>query len=390
MKRTFLLSFILLLTHLGYSQELDSLSYKQECEEGKEMISNYQFSQALQKLLLCENDNTKDIAYCYYKLGQLKESEQYYLKAIADDSLNIQTHNRLASIYAQQFDYPKCISQYKLLVGLDETNSYYHKQLGIYYQKANFSGQSLIHFQKAHALNPQDFTVLMKIGSIYLELDQLDAAENFIKKGIVLDSTNAKLLMLNAKLVYQQKDYEQVVSVLNKCLQTQEDTTAYQYKLLGIGAYHTEDYPLAIACLQKSLVFQESEVVHYYLGLAYKESNALYESGKQFEKAISTGITDHIDTYYTNLAKVYEANGDYQSSIKAYQTAYSYSKSKVLLYYLARNYDEYYADKQTALDYYQMYLAQNDTGHHKLMEYSQYRVNNLKELLHFNIDTLDE
>lgn len=389
MKITPLLSFILLLTHFGYSQELDSINYKQECEVGKEMVNNYQFSQGLQKLLLCEDENTKEIAYCYYKLGQLKEAEQYYLKVIADDSLNVQSYNRLANIYAQQFDYPKCISKYELLVNLDETNSYYHKQLGIYYQKSNFSGKSLIHFQKAHALNPQDFTILMKIGSIYLELDQLDAAENFIKKGIKLDSTNAKLLMLNAKLAYQQKDYKQVVSVLNKCLQAQQDTTAYQHKLLGISSYHTEDYPLAIASLQKSLMYQESEVVHYYLGLAYKASNALEESGEQFEKAISTGITDHIGTYYTNLAKVYEENGDYPASIKAYQTAYRYSKSKVLLYYLARNYDEYYADKQTALDYYQMYLAQNDTGHHKLMEYSKYRINNLKELLHFKIDTLD-
>ena len=105
------------------------------------------------------------------------------------------------------------------------------------------------------------------------------------------------------------------------------------------------------------------------------------------QKAISIGITDHIATYYSALATVLEENEDYKASIKAYQTAYNYSQSKVILFHLARNYDTYYADKQPALAYYEKYLSHNDTGNMELMYYSQYRASEIRELLHFDFDS---
>ena len=44
--------------------------------------------------------------------------------------------------------------------------------------------------------------------------------------------------------------------------------------------------------------------------------------------------------------------------------------------------------KNTALLYYEKLLAQNDTGNVQLKDYSEHRINELKEVIHFNIDTL--
>jgi tetratricopeptide (TPR) repeat protein len=95
-------------------------------------------------------------------------------------------------------------------------------------------------------------------------------------------------------------------------------------------------------------------------------------------KAIDEGITENIGTYYTQLARAYEDKKDYKNAIHYYHAAYEKSKSKILLYHLARNYDVYYKDKSTAMAYYRQYLASNDTIR-IAKEYSRHRLNTLSD-----------
>lgn len=64
---------------------------------------------------------------------------------------------------------------------------------------------------------------------------------------------------------------------------------------------------------------------------------------------------------YTQLATSYESLKDFKSAIKYYKAAYESSKSDILLYHLARNYDVYYKDKSQAITYYKRYLSSDDT-----------------------------
>lgn len=360
-------------------------------KEGTNKLENYQFEQALDCFKKCDTNNTihKKIAYCYYKLGQFTQAEHYYNQILITSPKDLTTLNQLANLYAKTYDYNKCMEQYYKLIEVDSSNSYFHKQLASYALKVNKNGTAIEHLNIAHKLNPKDFSVILKIAELYTEFDNKEAADNYLKKGLVLDSTNTQLLVVKTKLAYLKKDYFEIVSVITQSLNYQTDTTLYQLKLLGIANYHLKEYTSAIFFLNRTLKIHKSDVVYYYLGLAYKEVNALQKSRTHFEKAINAGITENIETYYTNLAKVLEADGNYAASIKAYQTAYSYAKNKALLYHLARNYDSYYADKRTALNYYQMYLRQNDTGNKELMDYSEYRIDELRELLHFDLDTID-
>ena len=246
--------------------------------------------------------------------------------------------------------------------------------------------KAFAHLGIAHHLNPGDISVIHKLTTFYLGLDQMEMAEKYMTKGLTLDSTHTQLLGIKAKLAYAKKDYSAVVHAIDQCLHYQNDTTEYQLKLLGIAYFHLKDNARSIKCLKKAMAIQETEVIQYYLGLNYKATGILDKSTLHLEKAISIGITDHIATYYSALATVLEENEDYQASIKAYQTAYSYSQNKVILFHLARNYDAYYADKKPALAYYEKYLSHNDTGNMELMNYSQYRISEIRDHLHFALD----
>ena len=107
--------------------------------------------------------------------------------------------------------------------------------------------------------------------------------------------------------------------------------------------------------------------------------------------AITAILSDHNRIMIDTAPIIYfiEENENYKESIQAYQAAYRSSKNKILLYHLARNYEAYYSDKATALLYYEKYLAINDTNNIEFMEYSKYKISELKETIHFKLDTLE-
>ncbi|MEX2232819.1 MAG: hypothetical protein WD824_11700, partial [Cyclobacteriaceae bacterium] len=96
-------------------------------------------------------------------------------------------------------------------------------------------------------------------------------------------------------------------------------------------------------------------------------------------QAIEESIADHIGTYYNQLAMAYEEIKDFKNAIRYYKTAYETSKSAILLYHLARNYDVYYKDKTQAQLYYKKYLDSDDTIR-LAKKYSRYRLDVLTEL----------
>jgi hypothetical protein len=68
---------------------------------------------------------------------------------------------------------------------------------------------------------------------------------------------------------------------------------------------------------------------------------------------------------------------NFKMAIKYYKAAYEESKSGILLYHLARNYEVYYKDKAQAIAYFKRYLESDDTI--KLArEYSRSRLNELE------------
>ncbi|PCJ26998.1 MAG: hypothetical protein COA97_04705 [Flavobacteriales bacterium] len=394
--KTLLITLTLLISLNIFGQEnlriekVDSLEY---CEKGNVFLANYQFNKAIEYLNHCYRDDTENIDYlkkialCNYKLGRLQSAKKIYLKILTKDSINISVLNQLAIIYLKESNYKKSQEQYQKLINIDASNSYYHKKIAeIYLKKADIEN-SIFHFEKAHLYNPSNIEVIVELSRIYLGLKFYVIVDSLLSKGRVLDATNVKLILYQAKSAYMQKNYPSVINNVNQILTSAKDTSAYLLKLLGISNFHVKNYQNAIVILEKITDDnKQSEIIHYYLGLAHREAGNINNSIKYFEKAINKGISNNISTYYTNLAVSLEEKGMFKESINAYQAAYKSSKDKILLYHLARNYDSYYKNKKTALKYYEMYLAKNDTGNVKFKNYSKHRISELKQIIHFDID----
>lgn len=392
----FILLVLVLCPNWACTQPDSSITDHENCTAADSLFALYQFERAAQAYKMCCNDRTKSaycwkkLAQCQVQLGRYAEARETYNAVLESDSNDVSTRNQLARLYRKTGDEKRARALYYGLVLSDSTNAYYHRQVADCAMNLGDILSALGHLQSAHRLSGENIAVITDMARIFYGLDALAAADSVIALGYAVDSTYAPLLLQGVKSSYRQKKYDAVVQHVDRILRTTRDSSAYLLKLLGVSAFHTGDQERAIETLRTVIARgQESEVVYYYLGLALRETGRTAESASAFQSAIEAGTSKNLDNYYTDMAVAFEEMGDHQSAIRAYQAAYKSSGNEILLYHLARNYDAYYKDKKTALRYYERFLAANDSNSNIYTDYTEHRINELKEVMHFEIDTLE-
>jgi tetratricopeptide (TPR) repeat protein len=357
-------------------------STAQDLSQTQDLINNYQFEKAL-AILTSALDST-DVriplqrGYCYYRLGNFKYAIQSYYKALQLDSVNRTALFQLGQLYSRNNRFSEAKMCYERLIRIDSTSSYYFKQYASLATTVSDVPLAIDLFHRTLTLNPNDLEAYSLLGNILLDTEQFSALDSLLSRGLSIDSLQSSLLLLKAKSQMGQQQYKRAVATVGK-LMTKNDTIPSYARLLGISYFQLSEYKKVIQCMNFLLnADQKNDWIYYYLGVSYRELNDLPRSIENMNKAIEEGITDNIGAYYSQLAKAYEDKKDYKNAIHFYHAAYEKSKSKILLYHLARNYDVYYKDKSTAIAYYRQYLASSDTIR-IAKEYSRHRLNALED-----------
>ncbi len=357
-------------------------SNAQDFKQVDELISNYQFEKAL--TVLATSNDTTDVrvplqrGFCYFRLGNFKNAIQFYNKALQLDSTNRTALIQLGQLYSRNNRFSEAKMCYERLILMDSTSSYYFKQYAALSTSVNDIPLAIELYNQTLLLNPNDLEAYSLLGNILLDTEEYGKLDSLILSGLKQDSLYSPLLLLKAKSQMGQQQYQQAVATVGALI-AKNDTLPTYARLLGISYFQLDQFKKVIQCMNYLLkADQKNDWIYYYLGVSYRELNDLPRSIESMNKAIDEGITENIGTYYTQLARAYEDKKDFKNAIHYYHAAYEKSKSKILLYHLARNYDVYYKDKSTALTYYKQYLASNDTIR-IAKEYSRHRINALSD-----------
>lgn len=382
--------FIVLMAAFNGMQSQTTDSLKQDTYrlyiEALDHISAYQFDSALGILSECyirepENiDYLSRIAYCHTQLGRFRDAKMYYNKILKLDSLNTIAISSLGSLYEKELNYVKAWEYYGSLIEIDTSNSYYFKRNGYLALRVDKPLEALGHFLRAHRLNDKDLEVIDMLCSIYLALNTYVPVENLLQKGLNLDGKNIKLLQTQARLRQKRNDHAGVVESIEKTM-VQGDTSDYYQMMLGVAYLKIDSVAKSIEHLTAIVERGEgTEHTHHYLGLAYLEREEFDSSTMHLEKAIELGISQKMGTYHADLGQVMQTQYKYKKAIAHYEQAYAYSEDPEHLFLLARNCDLYYKDKRIANKYYRRYLA---TGDGKFRQYTNDRLKQLREIIHF-------
>ncbi len=351
----------------------------QDFKEVDALIGDFQFEKALQ--LLSNSQDTSDTrvylqrGHCYFRLGDYKSAIQSYKKVLSLDSINRTALIQLGQLHARNNDYFEAQECYERLISIDSLNSFYYKQYASLAANVDVPMATVL-YTKALQLNPKDIESYSAFGNILLEAEDFTTLDSLLERGLQLDSLQPSLLLLSARSLFGQHKYKNVISVINKILIKNDPQPVYA-RLMGVSYFQLDDYAKVIPCMEFLVnTKQKGDWIHYYLSVSYRELNQLSKAIEEMNLAIDEGISDNIGVYYSQLARTYEESKDYKKAIHYYQAAYENSKSKILLYHLARNYDVYFKDKSVAAAYYKLYLESDDTIK-VAREYSKYRLNTI-------------
>jgi tetratricopeptide (TPR) repeat protein len=224
-------------------------------------------------------------------------------------------------------------------------------------------------------LNPRDIEAYVLLGNALLEDELYEVADSILTQA-AQTHRSPQLRLLLAKAQLGEEKYAAVIRTTEQ-LMTKGDTIPAYARLLGISYFQLDKFEKVIPCMRfLSRSGLKAEWIYYYMGVSFQQTGQPDSAVAYLNKAIEEGISGNISTYYTQLATSYESLKDFKSAIRYYKAAYESSKSDILLYHLARNYDVYYKDKTQAITYYKRYLSSDDTIR-IAREYTRYRLDEL-------------
>ncbi len=320
------------------------------------------------------------MAYCHFQLGRYPDAKLFYNAVLKQDSSDTQSISSLGAIYERESNYREALRYYIYWASIDTTNSFAFKRCGYSAIRSGLGTESILFFLRAHELNPSDVETIDQLSSLYIQSEQLEYAEIILQKGLNIDPNNIRLLQNKARLFNKQRDYPTVIQTIEKTMML-GDTSEYYQMMIGVAYLQLDSLDKAITNLEHIVTREEdTEHTHQYLGLAYRKKGDVEKSIRHFETAIEKGISEKVPSYYGDLGAIYEEKGDYRKAVTHYQKAYEYEPQAEYLFFQARNNDLAYKDKRIALKQYEQYLATRDT---KFKEYAEQRIQQLKEIIHF-------
>ncbi|WP_421754120.1 tetratricopeptide repeat protein [Croceimicrobium sp.] len=389
MKIPYLLVFIFLIQSPGL--------WAQEGQESlkpiEEALASYQYQKAFSLLNALPVEDQKSEAYyalassTYRALGYSNEARSIYQAWTDLDSTSLEAWLQWAQMENQVQEYDEAFRIYSKLLSLDSTNAYFHKLMGQLQLKRENPVGALGSFIDAAQLNPKDSWIQAQLINLYLEFQFYAQADSLLELNLQSEPDSKLLRQLALRSAFIQKQYPEVLMESAALFQLDADSTYSLMRMQGIAAYHNGNYALADSSLQRAVqLTQDPETLYFYLALSKFAQDANAAGEAYLRAAIKAGISKAIPVYELNLALYLDEEKRYTEAIPLYKSVYEANESPLMLYYLARAYDEQYKSKTTALSYYEQFLEKGQEEPFQYLAYSRERISEIKKVQHFQAE----
>jgi len=346
----------------------------------KTLVFDESYEEAIAILDTCSSEKCNYTrADLNYRLGNYTHPKENLGHFTEHPEYRFSANKILARIYESELNYPKAIKHNIVLSYIDSSNFIHHRKLGKLYSNAGYTLEALKAFNTALDMNSSDLSTLTSLAELNFSLSQTELADSIIHLAHTIDSSNIKVQLIRAKIFYKQKEYKEVAGTLGY-IKGRIDLDDYFSKIYGYSLVKIDSFEKAKYTLHKVLLNDpDAESVHYYLGLAYENTDEPETADFHFSRAIESGISKQIPLYYKKIARIAEKDKKWQKAIKHYRKSLEYKNDPEVLFMLALATDNYYKDKSIAVKYYNKYL---EAGHpnKEWNTYSLQRKKYLKEI----------
>lgn len=347
-----------------------------------DMYQNQRFAEAFDYLKKNYSEPITDLnilsrfAYTSRMTGKLPEAENYYLRILTQDSVNVPVLMSLAGIQIKRENNGKALYYYEKAIKIDTNNFVVYKQLGRLYLEKPDTTNALKYLQKANTLQPQEADVAADLSLLLISMKKIEPAQVVLKRAIVADSTNLLLLKCLAKLTYTNDRFKETIKTCEQ-LKLLGDNSAEVTNMLATSYYMLKIYDCAIESF--SLLQQQSERTFYLTAMSYKALEKYQLAVDYFDKTLREAVSPYTNAYYNEKGDVYQKLKAFTAAAGSYQKGLFFKEKGIIYYTLACLYDRDLNDKKTAVKYYKKYLLAKPPI--KQQVYITFTQDRLKELI---------
>lgn len=345
-----------------------------------------------------------ELANCYQSIGNYKNTQKLYSRALLINPQNNYLFQQLANSYYLDNDYKNALKYYLSAYSTD--SSYYlSKQLAKCYDNLNKIDTAIFYYRKTVELNPVDFQSTYRLAGLYKQKEDYEKGIFLTDSFLEQDSTNIKMIKLNGFLYFLNKDFTKSTERFEQCIAL-SDTSDFVNKYLGYSYFKMEEFQKAKDYLEKAYQKDTTNIeLCYVLGLScdysiYKKLGIEYLS-KTVDLLIPSPTI--LSQVYQDLAAANTGYYKYEEALGAYLKAYELTPNDTLMIYkIASHCDNWIQDKNLALKYYQKFMTTRPKDRKPLpkmpvpggIEISYYdfverRMNEIKEELFWQGEKID-
>lgn len=327
----------------------------------------------------------------YEDQGLTAEAIEAYKQAWLQDRDQIRLQLKVGSLYYKQQNYRAVIDFMHEYLKKDSTNMYAHYLLGrSMIKRGEF--EACIHIAtRAVALDSSSVMNYLNLGIAYYNLEDYNQALHPLVRATDLSHQSDEARYYLGQTLVSLDDRIRAISQLETCVGLKG-----RYRLRALRAllsiyYHSD---LLHETLETSEVIlrtkkhDESKLLaHYYRARVLSDQGRYQDAEKVFHKTIESSNLPIIQsTYlYQGLNAFYQK--DYQTAINIYKKALANNpRFAHAIYNMAIAYDDWYADKRPAIQYYKQLVDgfRGNPRYTDILTSARERLTVLKEAQFFN------
>ena len=267
---------------------------------------------------------------------ELKNSDTIQLKIeeltkkIEKRSSNYKLYFDRAKLYDASNKPMLAMKDMQMLIRQDSVNPTYWNYLGDIYLKSGSAKGALSCFQKSTFYNPQDDYAFMKMGEIYMYVQNRDKSFENLNEALRINKYNPKIYFFKGINYLEMKDTAKAISSFQTAIGI---LPGYFDAYMNLGIiYAAKRNKKAITYYENALKIKDNSIeVLYDLGKFYQDIDSFDKAIIEYNKILSQ-VPDHKNTNY-NLGFIYYIRADFNKAIQFFSTAISKQPDYTDAYY---------------------------------------------------------
>lgn len=148
--------------------------------------------------------------------GEYDKAVTFLLKALKKRPEFFQAEKLLANIYFELSQYGDAEAHYSQALVLNEADDAAHHNLAKTLAKRNRDADAILHYEKAHELNPDNVETQLALANILEQNNILDKAEVISRRVLENDPGQFNMLLTSSKIAFRKKLFDKSLAFLDR------------------------------------------------------------------------------------------------------------------------------------------------------------------------------